>query len=434
MLLFALCWLTLPAVFAPIERALLGAICVVPRVAAHCFGAPVQAAERAHLGGPVELLSRIGDHDLRAPLTLRETGLVPLHCAVIATGKTGGGGQVAELLLDHSYAELAGCSELVTKGDALLGTLAVRGRGPALLDRPDDPARVLLLNHSAARPQYAAMATADGGRMRFVVRAAASVDPAPLRVDLWDDPYRAARIETAGGAVFTEALPELPGVPPAGLRLGRSRIWGYPGATGGAPVLLGVFVDPGVEARALSHVVVWRAAAAIAPVNRGNGLAGLHGIQRLAAVLHDLPGASKGRHLLVVDGTAAANAAVVHADRLLGTAHGLNFGAALMTSFAASRQRWSLLLLPDDQDAAPRELTAVVVHGADQVVWLRWRGGLQERLPPGQLFTGSNGRHCPAGLHIGRAGPHPTELDIMEVTVAAPAGPLAVEVLDGGGP
>lgn len=434
MLLFALCWLTLPAVFAPLERLLLGATCIVPRLAAQFLGAPVQAATNTPVATPAALLARIAEHDLRAPVSLQATGLVPLHCAVIATGKNGGGGQVAELLLDHSYAELAGCSELVTKGDMLLGTLATRGRGPAALDAPDDPARVLLLNHGASRPQYAAMRTADGGALRFVVRAAASVDPAPLRVDLWDDPYRAARLQRAGDPVFTIDLPELPWVPPAGLRLGSSRIWGYPGAADGAPVLLGVFVDPGIEARALSHVVLWRAAAAIAPGQRAAGLEGLHGIKRLPGVLHDLPGVSNGRHLLVVEGAVAPTAAVVHEGRLLGSANGLAFGAALMTSFTASRQRWSLLLLPDDPAAPPRELTAVVVHTEGDVVWLRWRGGERERLPNGELFTGSNGRHCPAGLRVGRAGPHATELDLLEVTVPQASGPFAVEVLDGGGP
>ena len=40
MLLFALCWLTLPGVFAPIERLLVGAACVVPRAWSGRRGGP----------------------------------------------------------------------------------------------------------------------------------------------------------------------------------------------------------------------------------------------------------------------------------------------------------------------------------------------------------------------------------------------------------
>ena len=44
MLLFALCWLTLPTVFAPLERVLVGGACAVPRWWASWFGSPVAAA------------------------------------------------------------------------------------------------------------------------------------------------------------------------------------------------------------------------------------------------------------------------------------------------------------------------------------------------------------------------------------------------------
>ena len=49
MLLFALAWLTLPQVFAPIERWMVGSACLVPRVASACFGEPALAAEREAL-------------------------------------------------------------------------------------------------------------------------------------------------------------------------------------------------------------------------------------------------------------------------------------------------------------------------------------------------------------------------------------------------
>ena len=81
MLLFALCWLTLPAAFAPVERILLGATCLLPRGVVLCFGAPVQAAARAPVEPPAALLARVAEHDLRAPDSLLATGLVPLHCS-----------------------------------------------------------------------------------------------------------------------------------------------------------------------------------------------------------------------------------------------------------------------------------------------------------------------------------------------------------------
>ena len=436
MLLFALCWLTLPRVFAPLERVMLGGVCLVPRVWSSWFGSPALAAaetERATIEQlATELGERVRSGDELGAQPVRE-GYRPLHCAVLAHSRPGGGGLPCELQLDHSYAELADCSELVTKGDSLVGFLLRPGFGIAALERPEDPARVMLLNHPRARPLFAAVELVDGDALRTVVRAAAVVDPAPLRVDLWDDPYRGARLDQNGLPVRTLALRDEP--VPAGLRLGETRIWGYPAREGGASLTLGVFVLPAIDARSLSHVVLWRAAdevdrAAPAPSSSGR----LRQLPRVPGVVHDLPGAVHGRHLVLVDGSLPDHAAVVQDGIFLGTARGLVFGTGLVTSFASSRGRWSLLLLPDDASSPPRELEARVVATDRNRARLRWRGAPgpgSAPLPAGYLFTGSNGAHCPAGLWIGRAEPDPSDPELLHVVTPHEPGPRPCEVLGG---
>ena len=443
MLLFALCWLTLPSVFAPLERLLVGGACLVPRMWSACFGSPALAAgeeQRLQLMRLAdELQRRVVRHDTEGARLRGGDRDLPVHCAVIAGGKRGGAGAPCELQLDHSYAELADCGELVTKGDALVGFLLQPGIGPAANDRSHDPARVALLNHPAARPLYAALATPDGGVLRLVVRAAANADPAALRVDLWDDPYRAARLDRSGLPVRTLDLPGDPYETPPGLLLGSSLVWGYPRRDDGQALTLGVFVTPPIDARALSHVVVWRDAAHPLAGAAAAAATNLRDRHRCSGTVYDLPGATQGRHLLLVDGAMPPDAAVVQDGRFLGTARGMAFGVGLVTSFVASRHRWSLLLLPDDPNAPPRELDAEVLAADRNVATLRWRAapvGADAAMVAvsGQLFTGSNGWHCPAGLLIGHARPHPREPEWLEVTTEFAHGPRAVEVLGGGRP
>lgn len=438
MLLFALCWLTLPTVFAPLERLLVGASCLVPRVWAGAFGSPAQAAatdERQALAGlQASLRTRVeaADGDALQARFGREHAAV--HCAVLAaqgSGRRSSRTTPVELVLDRSYAELADCEPFVTKGETLVGYLLQPGRGIASADRPEDPARVALLSHPSAAPLCAALSDAGGGELRMVLRPAAVVDPAPLRVDLWDDPYRAARLGRSGNEVRTLALAGDDAPLPDGLLVGSSVVWGYPQQGGGEALTLGVFVQPPFDPRALSSVVVWQR-------NPGEG-------RKLAAsakplppgatgLVYDLPGAAQGRHLLVVDGGAAAGA-VVHEGRFVGLAHGLAFGCGLVTSFAASRHRWSLLLLPDEPMHPPEELDAEVIGAEANVATLRLRSArpaARGALPAGQLFTGSNGRDCPAGLWVGHAEPHPSERSWFVVVTSSAPGPRQVDVLRGG--
>jgi hypothetical protein len=433
-LLFALCWLTLPTVFRPLERVLVGFACQAPRLVSSWLGQPVAAATAAAATGPaaaVELTARVQAHAIAGARAVLPSSLRPRVAAVVAVGRRlGGGGRPCELLLDLSYAELAAAAPWVTKGDVLLGSLARPGSAAAPDDRAEDPARVVLTNHPLAQGNYAAVSLAEGGSLRLVVRAAATFDPAALRVELWDNPYRAARLDTGGQRVWTLALPDTAGAAPAGLWLGRTRIWGYEAAEREETLAIGVFVAPPFDATALSHVVVWEPeVAAEAPAPRP--------VQRIPARVVELPGNDRGRHLVDAGASLPDGAAVVQGELCLGTVHGLAFGIGLMTAFPASRQPWNLLLLPDDTEARPRELRGTVVQRDGEVVWLRCRGDeLDEAgaaLPAGRLFTGSNGRHCPAGLLLGSVRPHGVERDLLEFRSPVGPGPHAAEVLVGAG-
>lgn len=441
MLLFALCWLTLPAVFAPFERLLVGAAALLPRAIAGWSSAPAAAAEGKDDAAPVRaraLRERVERHATAGARVLLPAAWQPVHCVVrqVVDDRVhrGGGGRPGELRLDRTYAELGDCADLVTKGDALLGFLQTPGLGVAADDTADDLARVVLLNHRSARPVGASLEQPDGGRLRLVVRPAAPIDQAPLLADLWDDPYRAARLDRSGQAVRTSAAAGELEVP-SGLLVGHTRIWGYEGFENDESLSIGVFVVPPIDARALSHVVVWRRGGRQAAESRETVGATMDS-RRIAAVVHDLPGAVHGRHLLAASGRVPEGAAVVDGDRLLGTVRSLAFDAGLVTSFAASRHRWSLVLLPDDTAEAPRELDACVEWSGGDTAVVAWRAdawdGAHERLPAGELFTGCNGAHCPPGLWIGRAEPHPERRDAFVVAIGSFGGARRVEVLVGG--
>lgn len=303
-LLFALAWLTLPTLFAPLERLLVGAATAAPRFASMWLGQPALAADRGDLERVEQLRAdlrrRVERQDFAAEGLLMPAGAEKVLCGVLSASRRGGGGRLSELLLDHSYAELAGCDPVVIKGDQLLGFLMRPGRGRAVDDEPTDPARVMLCNHRDAPRLYAGVEYQDGDQdasLRFVVRPGSSGDPAPLRVDLWDDPYRAARLDAAGLDVRTRPLEfgaARDRVPP-GLSIGRAKVWGYDDRLSDDVLTIGVYVEPAFEPQALSHVVLWRRQPA-----RGLRIASrLRAFTAAAGVVYDLPGAERGRHLLV---------------------------------------------------------------------------------------------------------------------------------------
>lgn len=436
MLLFALCWLTLPTVFAPLERWLVGAACLLPRAIAVCLPNAVHAAS-GDSAAPNwraladDLHARQEANDTAAGRPLVPSRLQPIACAVRLVvddrSKRGGGGRPAELRLARSHAELQDCAPFVTKGEALLGFLQRAGAGVAVDDRPTDDARVVLLNHRTARPVGAVLEQPDGGRLRLVVRGAAVIDQAPLTADLWDDPYRAARLDRSGQIVRTYGAGGDAEVP-AGLLLGHTRIWGYDGAGTDESLTIGVFVVPPFDAAALSQVVVWQNVNT-PPLQHERRPR----VRTVPAEVRDLPGAVHGRQLLVANGVVPDGAAVVQDGRLLGTARGLAFGAGLVTSFATSRHRWSLVLLPTDAQLAPIEIDGEIETTRDDVVWFRWRttafDGGHPQLPAGHVFTGCNGPSCPSGLAVGTVEPHPERRDLLVITTPPAVAASSVEVL-----
>ena len=431
MLLVAVFGLTLPSLFAPIERLFVGTAALVPWLVGAMSGKPVAAAAPAVLARlealRIDLTERVRHHDVHGAESLMPPGRVPVVCGVVSTERRGGAGRPSAVRLDRSYAELGGCLDFVTKGNALLGFVQRPGIGLAADDTAADPALVVLLNDRTSRRIAAAMALAGGGSLRMIVGPSARVDPAALRAELWDDPYHASSMREGGQPVYTLDLPGSSDEPPGNLLLGQTRIGGYEARAGDDPLTIGVFVQPPVDPASLSHVVLWRRATDVVSV-------AVQGEARreCAAVLWDLPG-DAGRHLLAADVAVPDGAAVVQEGLFLGTSKGLSFGMALMTSFPASRQRWSLLLLPDTPAARPRELEGTVERGGAGVAFVRFTadrfvaGG--KALPKGYLFTGSNGPHCPSGLLIGSARPVAGERDLIEVTVPVSSGTRAAVVL-----
>jgi hypothetical protein len=405
-----------------VERLLLGVACLPQRFVAHAGGQPALAAE-AHRRDQLlqlqqDLLERSRMHDVDTARALMPAGLEPLLCRVRAVQWRGGGGVPCELLLDHSYAELAGCVGLVTSGDQLLGFLARPGVGPADEDRAEDPARVLLLNHPSSREVAAVLPLPEGGSLHCVVGPAAVVDPAPLRTALHDDPYRAAKLQQGGAPVRTHGIDAAwIGAVPAGLLLGHTRVWGYDVA--GETLTIGLYVDPPGDPRALPQVVLWQSVEGLAPMAAP--------VPVVPARAFALPDGGGGRWLLTAEAELSDGAAVVQDGVCLGTVRGVAFGQGLCTSFAASRHPWSLWLLPDDPGAPPLGLWGEVVHADAATAWFRPRAA-RSPLAAGFVFTGANGPTCPAGLLIGRAEPD-VGRDLLRITLPLRTGAQDVVVV-----
>jgi hypothetical protein len=131
---------------------------------------------------------RSASHDVERGRDRMHSALDPVACAVLSAERRGGGGMPCELRLDRSYRDLAGCADVVTCGDALLGFLAQPGIGAAIADTPMDPARVLLLNDDAApepgcvEALTAAWGPGDGALGPVLIDAAGQIESAGLRL------------------------------------------------------------------------------------------------------------------------------------------------------------------------------------------------------------------------------------------------------------
>lgn len=429
LLLLALCALTVPAFGRPVENVLLGAASAWPERLLGWLATPVEAAvdtatatRLAELEAELVQRQAAADFD-GAPLPWLE-GCTPVPCQVVGVERIGGGGEPCELRLDRSCGELAEALPYVTKGPRLVGTLApwraLDGERAAA-----QAARVQLLHHPAAHAHAGELQLDDGAVLRLVARPAAAVDPAPLRVELWDDPHRAAGLDRMGQLVRTTELAGAVAQPPAGLWLGHTLPWGYERANGERALAIGVYLVPPFQPRALASVVVWLP-------GRGRPVAPPRGTVARPARLQALPG---GRGFAVTArGSWAEGAAVLAFGCCLGRAHAYAFGQGQVVPFRHSREPWGLLLLPDDPALPVVELVGTVEGDRDGLVLVRWQGepggaGAGRRLPPGHLFTGANGPHCPPGLLLGRAEPALEASDLLQVLVPAVPEALAATVL-----
>jgi hypothetical protein len=299
---------------------------------------------------------------------------------------------------------------LVTVGDALIGHLSAGGAA-------GDHARVrLLAYHARPNPKKIELRIGErapptrvaaevrcrevdaSGTLHLLVEPHRSVDPWPLRCTLLDDSYLASRLRKSGALVRTSE-PTLDSNLPAGLTIGKLMIWGYPQR--GIPV--GVFVEPAVDPRGISAVTLWRPASSFGarPRLQPNQVG-----RFLPVRFSRYPAPRPVRERWLVTSTAGPalpdGAALVDRGRFLGCLHRPWSGQSLVTPFQASTRIWSLLVR-----GADGEVTAVVgrIVGTAPDGRLRIELHSPTAIVAGQVFTGGNGLHCPAGLYIGLAIP-----------------------------
>ncbi len=419
---------TFPELIAPVESLARTAVTLPLRAYSILFdGRPALAASepKASLQGVVGL----------SQSTLRggsgPVGYSPRVCLVVDR-RVGPLGVVDELILARSRDELMGCAPLVTVGHGLVGFLDIPAHG-----RPGDRgaqfgkelARVRLLHYRGRRratkrplrardpfpvARVAAQVTCREvdaqGVLNFLVVPARAVDSWPLRCTLLDNPYLGSRLRHSGDMVTTSETDDRS--IPAGLQVGRLMIWGYPQLN----IPVGLFVEPIRDPRGISSVVVWEAA------DGGSVPASTDAKERLIPVSFSrfpAPRPVRERWLVTSNaGSTLPNGAALldralDGGRLLGLLARPWSGQSLVTSFSASTRIWAFLLR--SLDGHVHELVGRVVgHAPDgrlRVKILAPDNGWRLR---GELLTGVNGPHCPAGLAIGRA--EPGEAGVADVT------------------
>ncbi len=411
MLFAALCAAVAPQVPRRVQSWLELVLCGPLLVLARGGGESPQPSDGTAPALAADLRQRQVDAALAGAAALLPAGLEPVLCRVVERDGRGGGGRPSLLCIDRTQGDLSDCETFVTHGEALVGFL-VRTDGEAA-----SPARVALLNHDVAGEvrRVVAQVEVDEGPLRFVVEPAARLDAWRLRCALIEDPYAATRIRGSGRAVRTVEFREDPlGPVPAGLWLGRLCVWGY----AGQDLPIGLFVEPELEAEAAAVVVAWRPRRG-EPSARLDDPASEVPRRAVRCVRLPAPPPAAERWLLrsPVPGALAPGTALVAGLWLRGTVERGGDGLALGTPFGHSRRRWSLTLLPDDPALAPVDIVARSAavsagRGGAERVRLEVLEG-SAALPPGTLFTGANGRGCPAGLLIGAVEPRAGQLEVV---------------------
>lgn len=415
-LLAGLFGVTFPGALAPIESAARTLVCL-PLRAYSLIGTANPVLANTTDPGPPTVLDDLGRATRRAgrgPI-----GFLPKVFRV-RESRSGPLGTIDELVLDATVGELRGAAAVVTVGDALIGHLFLGGAD-------QDRARVRLLTYHprsdprdfelrvgerAPPPRVAAQVSCrevDGrDTLHFLVEPARSIDPWPLRCTLLDDSYLASRLRESG-AVVTTAKPNGESSLPAGMTIGRLMIWGYPKR--GIPV--GLFVAPAVDPRSISAVTLWR------PGGSDRGPRSLQPAQVgrfLPVWLSRYPAPRPVKKRWLVTSTAGAvlpdGAALVDSGRFLGRLHAPWSGQSLVTPFQGSTRTWTLVLRTSGGG-----VVGVVgrIIGTEPDGRLRLKVAAPSTLEAGQLFTGINGLHCPAGFYIGVATPGLGPVLLVEV-------------------
>lgn len=404
-LLAALFGVTFPAALAPFEAAARTVVCLPLRAYSISGTASPVLAGTTDPASP-EVLTDLGRAVMkggRGP-----EGYLPQVFRVRETG-AGPAGMVDELVLDATVAELRGTASVVTVGDTLVGYLSLRGSD-------DARARVRLLSFHARRDskdfdlqvgerapprRVAAQAPCREidaqGTLHFLVEPSRSIDPWPLRCTLLDDSYLASRLRTSGGLVTTSAQSDDPDLP-EGLTIGRLMIWGYPRR--GIPV--GLFVQPSVDPRGISAVTLWRPSGKRSETRLGPGQVGSFVPVRLSRYPAPRPTRSRWLVTATADANLPDGAALVDRGRFLGCLHAPWTGQSLVTPFVGSTRTWALLVRTTADEVVP---VVGRIVGTESDGQLRVELDAPGSVEAGELFTGGNGPHCPAGFYIGTVTP-----------------------------
>lgn len=359
------------------------------------FGRPAAASDGDAVVVPPRLLAREQDAALADTGRLVGQGLHPIVCTVVDRDTPGAARLPSSLLLDRTVDELAGCEALVTHGGRLLGFLD-RTSPPSAAA----PARVQLLharNEHEVRRLPGEVVLASGEKLRFLIEPAAAIDALPLRCAFLEDPYLASRLRGSGLEVRVEGAARDDAT--VGLRVGRLRLWGY--RTGAATIPVGLFIEPELDPRAISRVVVWHRERRLSSALNADT-----GARRQPVGLLKLPAPPPDRSRWFLRSAAAdtlpVGAAVLCDERFAASVSRAGQGYGLAAPFGERPQVWALVLLPSDANAPPQYLAARTVRHEGGLVQLqRVCGG--PPLVAGLLFTGSNGPDCPPGLPIGSA-------------------------------
>ena len=239
------------------------------------------------------------------------------------------------------------------------------------------------------------------GTLHFLVEPARSAGKWPLRCSMLDDAYLASRLRHSGSPVVTSLQTEDPLLPP-GLRVGTLMIWGYPKLD----IPVGLFVQPVCDGRAINTVALWRPGdateTAIATERQGE-LLGVH-FSRLPA-----PRPALQQWMVTAPGrsTLPDGAALIDRGRFLGVLRQPWSGQSLVSRFGRAGRTWSLLLLV--QGRITEIVARLIPVAGDERLRLQLIAsetgssdlGLLPPMSSGELFTGVNGPHCPAGFYVG---------------------------------